>query len=81
MNGIDEIWASDLIDMQAFSKDNNGIKYLITVTVTRLNLLWHGMAKSMRKFKKNGKTFATFLSNLSMIATSRNYISSMISLS
>ena len=25
-NGIDEIWAADLIDMQAFSKDNNGIK-------------------------------------------------------
>ena len=26
VNGIDEIWAADLIDMQAFSKDNNGIK-------------------------------------------------------
>ena len=31
MNGIDEIWAADLIDMQAFSKNNNGIKYLLTV--------------------------------------------------
>ena len=31
MNGIDEIWAADFIDMQAFSKDNNGIKYLLTV--------------------------------------------------
>ena len=31
VNGIDEIWAADLIDMQAFSKDNNGIKYLISV--------------------------------------------------
>ena len=31
MNSIDEIWAADLIDMQAFSKDNNGIKYLVTV--------------------------------------------------
>ena len=30
MNAIDEIWATDLIDMQAFSKDN-GIKYLLTV--------------------------------------------------
>ena len=28
---IDKIWAADLIDMQAFSKDNNGIKYLLTV--------------------------------------------------
>ena len=31
VNDIDEIWAADLIDMQAFSKDNNGIKYLLTV--------------------------------------------------
>ena len=31
MNSIAEIWAADLIDMQAFSKDNNGIKYLLTV--------------------------------------------------
>ena len=25
VNSIDEIWTSDLIDMQAFSKDSNGI--------------------------------------------------------
>ena len=25
VNGIDETWADDLIDMQAFSKDNNGM--------------------------------------------------------
>ena len=31
MNSIDEIWAADLIDMQAFSRDNNGIKYMLTV--------------------------------------------------
>ena len=31
VNGIDEIWAADVLDMQAFSKDNNGIKYLLTV--------------------------------------------------
>ena len=31
VNAIDEIWAADLIDMQAFLKDNNGIKYLLTV--------------------------------------------------
>ena len=28
---IDDIQAADLIDMQAFSKENNGIKYLLTV--------------------------------------------------
>ena len=26
VNSSDEIWAADLIDMQAFSKDNNAIK-------------------------------------------------------
>ena len=31
VNGIDEIWAADLIDMQAFSKDNNETKYLLTI--------------------------------------------------
>ena len=31
VKGIDEIWSADLIDMQAFSKENNGIKYLLTV--------------------------------------------------
>jgi len=31
VKGIDEIFAADLVDMQAFSKFNNGIKYLLTV--------------------------------------------------
>ena len=31
MNGIDEIWAADLVDMQAFSEFNEGTKYLLTV--------------------------------------------------
>jgi len=31
VKGIDEIFAADLVDMQAFSKFNNGIKYLVTV--------------------------------------------------
>ena len=30
-NGIDEIWAVDLVDMQSFSKFNDGIKYLLMV--------------------------------------------------
>jgi len=29
--GIDQIFAGDLVDMQAFSKYNNGGKYLLTV--------------------------------------------------
>ena len=31
VNGIDKIWAPDLADMQAFSKFNRGIKYLLAV--------------------------------------------------
>ena len=40
MNGNDEIWACDLIDMQAFSKDNNGIKYLPTVIDVFSKFVW-----------------------------------------
>ena len=31
VNGIDKIWAADLVDMQAFSKFNRGIRYLLAV--------------------------------------------------
>ena len=36
VNSIDEIWTVDLIDMQAFSKDNNGIKFLLTDMFSKL---------------------------------------------
>ena len=31
VGGIDRIWAADLVDMQAFSKFNHGVKYLLAV--------------------------------------------------
>ena len=40
VNSIDEIWAADLIDIQAFSKDNNGIKYLLTVIDIFSKFFW-----------------------------------------
>ena len=40
MNGFDEIWAADLMDMQAFSKDNNGTKYLLTVNDIFSKFVW-----------------------------------------
>ena len=40
MNGIDEIWTADVIDMQAFSKDNNSIKYLLTVIDIFSKFVW-----------------------------------------
>ena len=40
VNSRDEIWAADLIDMQAFSKDNNEIKYLLTVIDIFYKFVW-----------------------------------------
>ena len=40
VNSSDDIWAADLIDMQAFSKDNNGIKYLLTVIDIFSKFVW-----------------------------------------
>ena len=31
VRGVDEIWAADLGDMQAFAKTNSGVRYLLTV--------------------------------------------------
>ena len=40
VNAIDEIWATDLIDMQVFSKDNNGIRYLLTAIDIFSTFVW-----------------------------------------
>ena len=40
VNSMDEIWAAALIDMQSFSKDNNGIKYLLTVIDIFSKFVW-----------------------------------------
>ena len=40
MNSIDEICAADLIDIQAFSKDNIGIKYLLTIIDIFSKFVW-----------------------------------------
>ena len=31
VKGIDLIWSADLVEMSAFSKDNHGVKYLLTI--------------------------------------------------
>jgi len=31
VNGIDKIWAADLVEMQAFLKSNRGVRYFLTV--------------------------------------------------
>ena len=45
MNSIDEIWAADLIEMQAFSKDKIGIKYLLTVIDIFFIFVWTVLLK------------------------------------
>ena len=40
VNGVDEIWAAELIDMQEFSKDNDGIKCLLTVIDIFSKFVW-----------------------------------------
>ena len=59
MNSIDEIWAADLIDMQAFSKDNNGIKYLLTVIDIFSKFVWIVPLK-----RKTGQEVASTFSSI-----------------
>ena len=59
VNGIDEILAADLIDMQAFSKDNKGIKYLLTVIDVFSKFVWIDPLK-----RKTGKEVAHAFSRI-----------------
>ena len=40
MNGSDEILAANLINMQEFSKENNRIKYLLTIIDIFSKFVW-----------------------------------------
>ena len=64
MNGIDEIWAADLIDMQALAKDNNGIKYLLTVIDIFSKYVW-----SIPLKRKLDRTLQTHLEDLKRTKT------------
>ena len=70
MNSSDEIWAADLIDMQAFSKDNNGIKYLLTVIDVFSKFVWivplkwktgHEVANAFSRILKEGRPSKTLV--------------------
>ena len=37
--GIDQIWAADLVEIQKFSKWNNGVKYLLVVIDVSPNMV------------------------------------------
>ena len=70
MNSIDEIWAADLIDMQAFSKDNNGIKYLLIVIDICSKFVWIVLLK--------GKTEEEVANEFSRILKERRPIKSWV---
>ena len=60
MNSIDEIWAADLIDMEAFSKDNNEIKYLLTVIEIFSKFVWIVPLKR-KTWQEFANTFSSIL--------------------
>jgi len=59
VNGIDKIWAADLVKMQAFSKFNRGVRYLLTVIgcfCSKTNLENLSQTRSRRFSKNQSKT-------------------------
>ena len=58
-NGIDEIWAADLVEMGKFSKWNKGIKYLVMVIDVLSKFGWIGPLKA-----KKGETVAKAFQNI-----------------
>ena len=59
VNGIDKIWAADLVDMQAFSKLNRGVKYLLAVIDILSKYGWLIPLKD-----KTGKSIASALKTI-----------------
>ena len=59
VNGIDKIWAADLVDMQAFSKFNRGVKYLLPVIDVLSKYGWLIPLKD-----KTGKSVASALKTI-----------------
>ena len=59
VNGIDKIWAADLVDMQAISKFNRGIKYLLAVIDVFSKYGWLVPLKD-----KTGKSVASALKTI-----------------
>ena len=57
VKGVDEIWAADLVDMQSFSKYNNGFKYILMIIDVFSKYGWAIPLKT-----KNGINIANALS-------------------
>ena len=59
VGGIDRIWAADLVDMQAFTKFNRGVKYLLAVIDVFSKYRWLIPLKD-----KTGKSVASALKTI-----------------
>ena len=59
VSGIDKIWAADLADMSALSKDNNGVNFLLLVIDTFSKYGWIVPLEN-----KKGETVAEALKNI-----------------
>ena len=87
VNSIDEIVAADLMELQAFSKDTNGIKYLLTVIDIFSNFCLHcflkmenrpGSCKCISRIlteRRPSKVWVDKVGN-SIIKTSKNWLNS-----
>ena len=62
VNGIDKVWAADLVEMQSFSKFNRGVRYLLTVIDVFSKYGWmlplkdktgKSVADTFKRFSKN----------------------------
>ena len=59
VNSVDEVWAADLIEMQAFSKDNNGMKHFLNVINIFSKFVW-----SIPLKRKTGEKVANAFSRI-----------------
>jgi len=49
VNGVDNVWSIDLVDMQKFSKNNRGYKYILTVIDLLTRYAWAIPLKSKKE--------------------------------
>jgi len=62
LKGIDDLWQGDLIDLQAYSKDNNGFKYILVVIDCFSKYAW-GCALKSKSGPDVGQAFINILEN------------------
>ena len=59
VGGVDDTWSADLVDMQSFSKCNDGVKYLLNVIDVFSKYAW-----SIPLHDKTGKAIVKALDSI-----------------